>query len=356
MRTLFNRLALYPVAALALAAAAGCGGGDNGGSTGGVPNSVTTVAGASAFGTADGVGSAARFHNPASCAVAPNGIIYVADFDNSAIRRVTPQGSVTTLTYANYFQHPFGITTAPDGSLFVQTDDDDSAAHSATTGTIWKVDQTTGIPTVIARDIGRPRGLTALRDGRLVLSDLVNSTVSLMDAGTGTIALLAGTAGTSGFNDATGAAAKFDRPYGVAQLPNGDIIVADQNNNRIREISLTGGVVTTFAGTGASGSANGPKLSATFNHPQDVDCDSAGNVYVDDHDNGQIRRIAPDGTVSSIAGSTLGGFADGVGSAAKFNGMEGMSLTPDGASLYIADGTNGEDTQVFSRLRVMACR
>jgi len=347
--------ALFAIAPIAVFVLAGCGGGsDSTINTGRVAGSVSTVAGASEFGTIDGVGGAARFHNPVNCAVAADGTIFVCDFDNGAVRKVTPQGTVTTVTFGQNFHTPFGITVAPNGSLYVSTDDNDSGAHSTTTGTVWKIDQATGVPTVVGRDLGRPRGITALRDGRLVLSDLVNDTISLMDAGTGTVTPLAGTSGSAGFNDATGSAAKFDRPYGVAQLPNGDILVADQNNNRIREVTLTG-IVTTFAGTGAVGSGNGTRLAATFNHPEDVDCDSAGNVYVDDHDNGLIRKIAPDGAVTTLAGSTLGGFADGAGSAAKFNAMEGMSLNPSGSTLYVADGTNGDDAQVFSRLRKVVC-
>jgi len=353
MRTSRALIAITPIAAIALA---GCGGGSSSTPiTSGVAGSVSTVAGASEFGTIDGVGGAARFQNPANCAVAADGNIFVCDFDNGAIRKVSPQGAVTTVTFGGNFRTPFGIAIAPDGSLYVSTDDDDSGSHSSTTGTVWKINQTTGVPTALASDIGRPRGIVALRDGRLVLSDHTNDTISLMDAGTGAITPLAGTSGSAGFNNATGTAALFDIPYGVAQLPNGDIIVADQNNNRIREVTLAG-VVTTFAGTGAAGSANGARLAATFNHPEDVDCDSVGNVYVDDHDNGLIRKIAPNGTVTTLAGSTLGGFADGVGSAAKFNGMEGIALNPSGSALYVADGSNGESTQVFSRLRKVICK
>src|SRR3569833_159158 len=201
MRTSLLRFSLlFPVIALA-----GCGGSSStvpGTGGHGIVGSVSTVAGASQFGTTDGVGGAARFHNPVKCAVAANGNVFVSDFDNSAVRMVTPAGAVSTVTFGQNFQLPFGMTIASDGTLYVQTDNDDFGAHSASTGTVWKIDQATGTPTFVARDSGRPRGLLALRDGRLALSDLANYTVSLMDASTGAVTPLAGTAGTPGFNNA----------------------------------------------------------------------------------------------------------------------------------------------------------
>ncbi|MCW3059060.1 MAG: repeat-containing protein [Capsulimonas sp.] len=349
---LFNRGALSVALLSTVLAMGGCSGsGDDSPGLGSLK--VETVAGSSTFGKTDGPAAGATFHNPVNVALDSTGNIYVADFDNNAIRKITTGGVVSTLTSQTGFSNPFGITFAQDGSLYVQTDANDTGARDSTTGTIWRINLATGAATVVARNLGRPRGLTALADGRLVLSDLATNTIRVLNPTTAAITTLAGTAGVTGFADGTGAAAKFDRPYGAAVLPNGDILVADQNNNRLREISLTG-VVTTYAGTGVVGSADGARLSATLNHPEDVDVDLNGNVYIDDHDNQTIRLINTSGGLSTIAGGLPAGFVDATGLGARFFGQEGIAITPDGKTLYIADGTNGEDTNAFSRVRKLS--
>lgn len=354
MRKLIREM--VPIALLGtVLSVAGCGSDSGSGSPSAVAFLVSVLAGSSEIGTTDGMGTAARFHNPVNVAVDSNGTLFVADFDSDSVRKVSTAGAVTTLTSQSDFSRPFGITFAPDGSLYVETDANDSGGRDSTTGTIWKISKTTGIATVVARNIGRPRGLTVLPDGRLVLVDLVAGTVRLMDPATATITDLAGTAGVLGFEDATGPAAKFDRPYGAAILPSGNILLADQNNNRLREVSLTG-VVTTYAGAGPIGSADGARLAATFNRPEDVAIDAAGNIYVDDHDNQTIRLISPAGTVTTIAGGLPPGFVDGVGTIARFFGQEGIALSPDGNTLYIADGTGGDDSQLFNRVRMLNLR
>src|SRR3569833_3319995 len=115
MRTSLLRFSLlFPVIALA-----GCGGSSStvpGTGGHGIVGSVSTVAGAAQFGTTDGVGGAARFHNPVKCAVAANGNVFVSDFDNSAVRMVTPAGAVSTVTFGQNFQLPFGMTIASGGA------------------------------------------------------------------------------------------------------------------------------------------------------------------------------------------------------------------------------------------------
>jgi hypothetical protein len=130
---------------------------------------------------------------------------------------------------------------------------------------------------------------------------------------------------------------------------NGDnsILVADQTNNRIRRVTLTG-VVTTFAGTGAEGMQNGSVATATFDGPQGVAI-AGENIYVADTFNHVIRRITG-GQVTTQAGDGIAGFVDAEGTAAEFFGLEGISVTPDGSVLWIADGSGGEDVP-FHRVR-----
>ena len=118
----------------------------------------------------------------------------------------------------------------------------------------------------------------------------------------------------------------------------GNVYIADYNNHRIRRIDPAG-TVTTLAGTGTPGFADGPGTIAQFNFPHDVALDGAGNVYVADHDNQRIRRINPAGNVTTLAGTGVQGFADGPGTTAQFNDPIGVALDAAG-NVYVADDKN----------------
>lgn len=337
------RLARTLVALAAVAIPLGCGGD-------GEPSLfVSTLAGSNLSGTTDGTGNAARFNNPVNVALDSQGNLYICDFDNNRIRRVTPQGVVTTVTVQANFARPFGITFTPDNQLYVQTDANDQGARDNTTGTLWRINLASGEASLVLRNLGRPRGLTALPDGRLVLVDNEHHFLRLLNLTTLAITHLAGVQDTPGYVDATGGTAQFNRPYGAAVTPQGNILVADQNNNRLRLVTPQG-VVTTFAGDGTAGYRDGVRLQAQFNRPQDVAIDSAGNVYVSDNGNHRIRKIDTSGNVTTVAGTGSAGFADGEPSQAAFFGQEGIAVTPDGTTLYVADGTGGEEVP-YHRVR-----
>ena len=153
------------------------------------------------------------------------------------------------------------------------------------------------------------------------------------------VSTLAGT-DTNGFVDATGAAARFDWPRGVAMDAAGNVYVADYNNNRIRKVSPTG-VVTTLAGTN-SGFADGTGAAAQFNGPIGVAVDSNGIIYVADYNNHRIRKVTPAGVVTTLAGtnSSYGNsYADGTGAAAKFYNPSGVAVDASG-NVYVADEFN----------------
>lgn len=313
------------------------------------PTPVTTIAGAGDAGDVDAQGLSARFNNPANIDSDPQSNLYVTDFDNNTLRKINANRDVSTLVRRNDFQRPFGVTFGPDGNVYVETDANDLGARDGTTGTIWRVNPTNGNAAVVVRDIGRPRGLCVTQDGRIVLCNLTRQVVELMDPSNGAITFLAGTEGVTGFNDATGNQALFSRPYGPAIATNGDILLADQDNNRIRRITLTG-QVTTFAGTGTAGNFNTSRLNATFDHPQDVVTDANGNVYVSDNNNHLIRKIDSGGNVTTLAGTGLAGFADGPLLQAQFFGQEGFCLSSAGNALLVADGTGG-GADPFNRIR-----
>jgi sugar lactone lactonase YvrE len=154
---------------------------------------------------------------------------------------------------------------------------------------------------------------------------------------TAEVSTLAGS--TVGFQDGTGAAAKFDGASGMTVDINGNVFVADLNNNAIRKITPAG-VVTTFAG-GTEGDTNGTGTAAQFNGPYDIEIGVDGNFYVVEVYGNRIRKITPEGAVSNFAGSvnSILGYANAVGEAARFNTPSGITITPDG-NMYVAEYSN----------------
>ena len=140
----------------------------------------------------------------------------------------------------------------------------------------------------------------------------------------------------TGANDGAGAAARFNRPGGVAVDASGTVYVADSDNYRIRKITPAG-VVTTWAGSDVEGLADGVGTAARFRDPEGVAVDSSGTVYVADLN--RIRKISSAGEVTTLAGSDVDGFADGVGAAALFSYPSGVAVDASGV-VYVADTGN----------------
>lgn len=307
---------------------------------------VETLAGSSTAGSTEGVGAAAQFDNPVGVFVAPSGDLVVTEYDGSRLRKVPLAGATSTL--ATNLLQPFAVLATED-AIYVQTDMDENGDKGDDTGTIWKVPAAGGAPEHFIGGLGRPRGLARLLDGRLVVSDRTRNTISVLDLGTKTLTLLAGS-GAPGFVNGRGAQAQFHNPYGVAVLPDGSILVAESWNHVIRRVTLEGDV-TTFAGEGLPGMKDdADKLKARFDNPGDVAVDAAGNAFVSDGGNHRVRRISTDGIVETVAGSGSRGFADGVGASATFYAMEQLDVTPDGKTIYVADGNGGND-EPFHRIR-----
>jgi len=148
------------------------------------------------------------------------------------------------------------------------------------------------------------------------------------------VLLLAGS--TRGYAEGNGAEAKFNRPFKAAVDNAGNVYVADTNNHRIRKITPKG-MVTTFARS-TQGYTDGTATVAKFNDPVGVAVDGAGNIYVADNSNERIRKITPEGVVTTLAGSTRG-YADGIGAAAKFFWPNGLAVDSAG-NVYVADAGN----------------
>lgn len=171
-----------------------------------------------------------------------------------------------------------------------------------------------------------------------------NSTGTIRQISTaGIVSTLAGT-GSSGFANGTGTGAAFSAPTGVALDADGIIYVADANNNRIRKVT-PGGVVTTLAGSGTAGYLDGAGTVARFNSPRNIAIGPGGVVYVADMANNRIRKVTPGGVVSTLAGSGTAGYLDGSGTAAQFNNPYGIAVDSSGV-VYVADTNNHRIRQI----------
>ena len=263
---------------------------------------VSTLAGlAGSPGSADGNGAAARFNGPWQIDVDSAGNVYVSDRMNSAIRKITPAGDVSTLA---------GLPGSPGSA-----DGTGSAAR-----------------------FNEPYGIRVDAAGNVYVGDTFNDTIRVITPA-GAASTLAGSAGLLGLVDATGGNARFDAPFGLGLDAAGNIYVADELNQVIRVIT-PGGAVSTLAGTPhVPGNANGTGSSAQFNFPLALVVDAAGNVYVADQSE-TIRKITPAGVVTTFAGVVgTGGDIDGPGSGAEFRSPNGLAIDSAG-NLYVADRDN----------------
>jgi serine/threonine protein kinase, bacterial len=316
---------------------------------------VSTIAGSGVSGTQDGTGAAAQFSNPTGMAIDTSGNLLVTDYDSGLVRLVTPAGVVTTIAAASNFVDPFASVVSSNGKYYVGTDADNTGAKSTMTGTVWLITPVSGAvatPVVVGQGFGRSRGLAPISGGNLFVVDRTQDVVDQLNVGSGQVSLIAGAAGLACYQDGTGTSAQFNSAVGAATMPDGSHVVADGGNNRIRRVT-SAGVVTTLAGTGAAALVDGPCASAAFNAPRAVAADSAENVYVSDIGNHVIRRISPNCTVETIAGNGTAGFNDGDGNAAEFYGQEGIAVTPNGTTIYLADG-NGGDGSAYHRVRAIS--
>jgi sugar lactone lactonase YvrE len=318
------------------------------------PYTFTTLAGASGVGSTDGTGSAARFSYPGSVAVDSAGNIYVADTDNATIRKVTSAGGVTTLAgnagsfgsadgtgSAARFAYTGGVAVDSSGNVYVADTYNSTIRKITSTGVVTTLAGTAGSNgsadgSGSAARFFYPQGVAVDISGNLYVADTYNNTIRKITSA-GVVTTLAGTAGSTGMTDATGSAARFDLPQGVAVDGSGNVYVADTYNHAIRKIAGSG-VVTTFAGTaGSNGSVDGTGSAARFTYPGGVAVDSSGNVYVADSSNHVIRRITSAGVVTTLAGSAgFNGSADGTGSAAQFFYPGGVTVDTSG-NVYVAD-------------------
>jgi sugar lactone lactonase YvrE len=315
---------------------------------GGTASTLAGKAGTPGF--ADGVGAAARFENITGVTVTGADEIYV--FDNSALRKVSRDGIVTTfageavdgskdgsLAVAR-MRRPSGITLAANGDIYV-TQLFDPVRKISSAGTV----STLPNADVVVGTSGRPTAVAVAADGTIYAANSYDHTISRRSSG-GSPTLFAGTSGVSGNDDGMGAAATFAGPAGIALDAAGNLIVAD--GARIRKITPDG-TVTTLAGSVVAGDGSvaldGQGTEATFHGATDVAIDAAGNIWV--ADSIKVRKITPGGLVTTIAGADrFQDYAvDGTGAAAQFAGITGIAVAPTG-ELYVADALDDTIRQV----------
>ncbi len=259
---------------------------------------VSTLAGSGVAGFTNGTGTSAQFSYPKGIAIDASGNVYVADTFNKTIRKITLAGAVTTFAGSGTQGYADGIGTA-------------AKFYS-------------------------PSGVAVDGSGNVYVADTNNHRIRKITT-SGVVTTLAGS-GTAGYADGTGTSAQFFQPLGVAVDGSGNVYVADYGNHRIRKITSSG-VVNTLAGSGVAGYADGTGTVAQFNWPSGVEVDGSGNVYVADYTNHRIRKITPSGVVSTLAGSGTAGFADGIGIAAKFYWPSDVAVDGSG-NVYVADSGN----------------
>ncbi len=321
---------------------------------------VTTPLGAPGLpGTSDGQGNASRFRDLVGIAVnRATGTLYLGEWDLGDIRKVDPALHVTRfagLPYQNQpvdgswasarFNQPMGMALDPAGNLYVADRNGYALRKVGVDGTVTTVAGALGFYGYADGQGSDAHfdwmtGIVRTADGGFVVSDAYNHTLRKISP-TGFVSTFAGTPGVPGYLNGPGLSAKFDTPQQLAIDATGNIYVADAQNRVIRKVAPDG-TVSLFAGTPNSfGRLDGAPGVGQMYYPTGLARDSHGNLVVGDQYNQSIRLVAPDGTLSTLAGSLVGnyGFMDGSATTALFRGPQGVAV--DAAdNIYVADTGN----------------
>jgi sugar lactone lactonase YvrE len=259
----------------------------------------------------------------------------------STIAGVSP-GSTDGIGAAARFFNPYGITTDGTNLFVADTDNNTIRKVVIATGEVTTLAGTAGVAgsadgTGMAARFVYPHGITTDGSNLFVTDD--NFTIRKVVIATGEVTTLAGTARTSGSTDGTGPAARFNNPRGIT-TDGASLFVTDYINNTIRQVVITTGEVTTLAGTaGTAGAADGTGTAARFNGPDGITTDGT-SLFVADSGNETIRKVViATGEVTTLAGAAgAQGNTDGTGATARFYYPCGIAT--DGTNLFVADTLN----------------
>jgi uncharacterized protein (TIGR03437 family) len=333
------------------------------GQGGGLGYVVSTIGGASPIGLGDnGPATSALLYNPWGVTIDGSGNLFIADTSNHRIRKMTPAGVISTFAGAGieyfggdngpatsaFLSFPSGVAVDPaSGSVYIADRGNHRVRRVTTNGTISTVAGTGtagfagdgGLAT--AARLNLPADVTLDSAGNLYIADEANHRIRMVNPG-GVISTVAGN-GTAGFAGDNGPAvsAQLNTPRGVAVDSTG-IYIADTNNNRVRKISLAG-TIRTMAGTGTAGNL-GENVTATdgrLNTPSGVAADGNGTVYI--ASSAAVRKVSPSGIITTIAGTGTPGFGGdgGAATAAQFDiTFAGVVEVDSAGNLYVADRNN----------------
>ena len=308
------------------------------------PITVTTFAGSGTIGSANGTGTEASFNRPSNLTWgkgSQSGNLLVADIWNYKIRSITSSGVVSDAILLGS-DAPTDMAYDSNGNLFIVGYNE----HK-----IYKLKPTDSDPTIFAGS-----GTSGSADGtgteatfyypwaieidsndNLFVSDHANHLIRKITPG-GVVTTFAGS-GSAGSADGTGTAATFNTPTGLSFDSSGNLFVADWLGHNIRKITPSG-VVTTFAGSGSMGPADGTGTAASFYRPLGIAIDNGNNLYIGDSYNNKIRKITSAGVVTTLAGSGTAGSADGTGTEASFKTPYGIEMGENNSTIYVADFGN----------------
>ncbi|WP_411114711.1 RICIN domain-containing protein [Streptomyces sp. 029-5] len=312
----------------------------------------------------------AELNRPYGVAVDSVGTLYVAEFNNHRIRRITTDGKISTVAGTGVagfsgdngpatsaqLNKPREVAVDSAGAVYVADSSNHRVRKITADGKISTVAGTgaagfagDGGPATAAR-LNLPLGVAVDSAGIVYISDYSNHRVRKITAD-GKISTVAGT-GSPGFKEEGGPAvsAQLNHPYAVAVDAAGVLYIADAGNHRVRKITADG-KISTVAGTGVAGFSgdNGPATSAQLNFPVSMVVDTTGGVYVSDQRNQRVRKITADGKISTVVGTGSAGFGgdNGPAASAQLNGAFGLAVDCVD-TLYIADHANNRVRKVAS--------
>lgn len=316
---------------------------------------VTTIAGNGTDGYVNGDALSAEFEDPSDVTVGPGGVLYIADYNNHRVRKLAG-GQVTTLAgnstfgFMNgngenaEFADPYRIVSDAAGNCYL-VDQVDARIRRITPGadvTTYAGRAASGFmdgDTSVAKFVVNANGEAIDQQGNVYVGDTFNQRIRKIST-TGQVSTLAGS-GTRGYAEGDPQTAQFSYPAGVAVDAQGNVYVADPGNFAVRKITPAGQVSTLAGGT--QGTNDGIGSAAQFNGLVDVVVDSHGYVFLAEQH--RIRKITPQGVVTTIAGDISGGFADGEGASAKFGYIGGLGIDSQG-TIYVADAANNRIRKV----------
>lgn len=325
---------------------------------------IITVAGNGTHGYSGdgGMATNATLFAPGAIVRDSQGDLYIADTTNNVIREVKTNGVIVTIAgtgaagYAGdggfainaQLNQPSGLAIDAQGNLYIADTGNNVIREITLNGMISTVagngeagDLGDNGPATSA-NLNTPIGLAFDRQGNLLIADSINNRVREVEVG-GTIITFAGT-GSKGFagDDGPATSAKLFRPSGVAVDANGNVYIADTGNMRVRKVTLDG-IIHTAAGIGTQGDLGdgGPATNAELAQPGGVGVDAAGHLFIADTDNNVIREVTLDGTITTVAGSGTPGFSGDNGPPTSAGLRLPSGVTFDSAGdLYIADTGN----------------